>query len=154
MKRGVARPARFERATTCLEGRCSIQLSYERNLIREPCPLHPIWVLLCAGPNQRQAQGPELSRSFQSRNFLVVIPESERSIAARPGWGAAHRGFSERCGLVRWGFVPKPMARRNVGAWALRIGTQRDSGQRIFTSKQLFTVFSRRTFKTFAQPFV
>jgi integrase len=27
----MARPARFERATTCLEGRCSIQLSYGRN---------------------------------------------------------------------------------------------------------------------------
>ena len=27
----VARPARIERATTCLEGRCSIQLSYGRN---------------------------------------------------------------------------------------------------------------------------
>jgi hypothetical protein len=26
----VARPARFERATLCLEGRCSIQLSYGR----------------------------------------------------------------------------------------------------------------------------
>jgi hypothetical protein len=26
------RPARFERATLCLEGRCSIQLSYGRNL--------------------------------------------------------------------------------------------------------------------------
>ena len=28
----MVRPARFERATTCLEGRCSIQLSYGRNL--------------------------------------------------------------------------------------------------------------------------
>jgi hypothetical protein len=28
----MARPARFERATTCLEGRCSIQLSYGRSL--------------------------------------------------------------------------------------------------------------------------
>ena len=27
----MARSARFERATVCLEGRCSIQLSYERN---------------------------------------------------------------------------------------------------------------------------
>ena len=27
----MARPARFERTTTCLEGRCSIQLSYGRN---------------------------------------------------------------------------------------------------------------------------
>ena len=27
----MARSARFERATTCLEGRCSIQLSYGRN---------------------------------------------------------------------------------------------------------------------------
>ena len=26
----MARPARFERATLCLEGRCSIQLSYGR----------------------------------------------------------------------------------------------------------------------------
>ena len=26
----VVRSARFERATVCLEGRCSIQLSYER----------------------------------------------------------------------------------------------------------------------------
>jgi hypothetical protein len=30
----VARPARFERATLCLEGRCSIQLSYGRILCR------------------------------------------------------------------------------------------------------------------------
>ena len=29
-ERHVARPARFERATLCLEGRCSIQLSYGR----------------------------------------------------------------------------------------------------------------------------
>jgi|SRR5450631_1524041 hypothetical protein len=29
----VARPARFERTTACLEGRCSIQLSYGRNRI-------------------------------------------------------------------------------------------------------------------------
>ena len=28
----MVRLARFERATTCLEGRCSIQLSYRRNL--------------------------------------------------------------------------------------------------------------------------
>ena len=28
----MARPARFERATLCLEGRCSIQLSYGRSL--------------------------------------------------------------------------------------------------------------------------
>ena len=28
---GMVRPARIERATTCLEGRCSIQLSYGRN---------------------------------------------------------------------------------------------------------------------------
>lgn len=28
----MARPARFERATLCLEGRCSIQLSYGRTL--------------------------------------------------------------------------------------------------------------------------
>ena len=27
----MARPARVERATLCLEGRCSIQLSYGRN---------------------------------------------------------------------------------------------------------------------------
>ena len=27
----VARPPRIERGTTCLEGRCSIQLSYGRN---------------------------------------------------------------------------------------------------------------------------
>ncbi len=29
----MARSARFERATTCLEGRCSIQLSYERKAL-------------------------------------------------------------------------------------------------------------------------
>jgi hypothetical protein len=29
----VARPPRLERGTLCLEGRCSIQLSYGRNLL-------------------------------------------------------------------------------------------------------------------------
>ena len=31
IEKGMVRPARFERTTACLEGRCSIQLSYGRN---------------------------------------------------------------------------------------------------------------------------
>ena len=45
---GVARPARVERATLCLEGRCSIQLSYGRKMLPEKRGL------LCAFSDERQ----------------------------------------------------------------------------------------------------
>ena len=34
IRKKMARPARFERTTTCLEGRCSIQLSYGRTPVK------------------------------------------------------------------------------------------------------------------------
>ena len=40
----MVRSARFERATTCLEGRCSIHLSYERISVtdwEQPCCVVP-----------------------------------------------------------------------------------------------------------------
>ena len=42
--RGVVRPTGFEPVTHCLEGSCSIQLSYERLQLRAPstAPIFPM----------------------------------------------------------------------------------------------------------------
>ena len=59
----VARPPRLERGTLCLEGRCSIQLSYGRTQITET--LMPIWA------NQPSPKAYDRPQSEPSCSFSI-----------------------------------------------------------------------------------
>jgi hypothetical protein len=78
----MVRLARIERATTCLEGRCSIQLSYRRNPIKptqlrplkmESCILHPVGMSE-ASVQPTASQSEKDWQKTQYSNLIRYIP--------------------------------------------------------------------------------
>jgi hypothetical protein len=61
----VARPPRLERGTLCLEGRCSIQLSYGRNGFTLT-----MWTLPCKHVTTRKAWWLAAARDFSRNSSL------------------------------------------------------------------------------------
>jgi hypothetical protein len=73
----MARPARIERATLCLEGRCSIQLSYGRYQNKSKRHFHSAFCVykrqihLLAEPTRAVAEGKVVRFAFLNERRLV-----------------------------------------------------------------------------------
>ena len=136
-------------------GACDDWLNPPADHNRNPIPGAPL-------PAPKFATGPDLAGPWPfcrrqpwiptAQRLARLFPEFEKSIAAPPELAAAHHDFSEGCELVQWGFVPRPIARRIVGAWVLSIGVENCAGQRIFAPKHLFMGLWLASTKTFAYP--
>jgi hypothetical protein len=115
----MARPARLERATLCLEGRCSIQLSYGRvpALLDASLPAfgtihHPCFFCRCKFYEQRNSRRSESIGGLESghtfardrRTSISNRPGVARNLAREGGRApvlAVPRAFGEFHGLTR-----------------------------------------------------
>ena len=88
----MARPARFERATLCLEGRCSIQLSYGRSNLNFSHNKRLCHSLLCLWQQLRSAIGIRLEcrESVLGQRLPRAEDAEEHSDLARMVNGVLH----------------------------------------------------------------
>ena len=119
--KNVARPPRFERGTLCLEGRCSIQLSYGRTACNRPS-LRPFSPDSQRATAARYLGGDQfLARRTRNRGCYRVFwrfspqrPRRQLRRESRPSWASGHhaQNWPIDSGTPA-GFSPFSLARRS-----------------------------------------